>query len=151
MSFADGLLSSEARLVAWLNRTVRETWWAVIGVLTFWAVAAKVFHVYLLYPWLDRPSHFAGGCAIAFAGRRGVVNAAPTIGSTPLLVQSVLAVGVAAVAAITWEFLGYLSDLYLHTRLVLGETDTLSDLFFGLSGATAYAIYAYISERRQRL
>ncbi len=138
-------------MVLWLSRTVRETWWAVLGVLTFWAVAAKVFHAYVLYPWLDRPTHFAGGCAVAFLCRRGVVNAAHAIGSTPLLVQSVLAIGVAAVAAIIWEFLEYLSDLYLKTRLVLGETDTLSDLFFGLLGATAYATYVYFSERRAQL
>ena len=134
-------------MIAWVNRTVRETWWAIAGVLIFWAVAAKVFHAYLMHPWLDMPTHFVGGWAIAFASRRAVVNAAPAIGSTPLLVQSLVAIGVAALAAINWEFLEYLSDLYLKSHIVLGETDTLSDLFFGLLGATVYAMYIYVRER----
>ncbi len=139
-----------SEVIAWIGRTVRETWWAVVGVLIFWAIAAKGLHAYLLYPWLDMPTHFAGGWAIAFVGRRGVVNATPAIGSTPLLVQSVVAIGVAAVAAIAWELLEYLSDLYLKGHLVLGEVDTLSDLSFGLLGATVYATYFYVSERRPR-
>lgn len=32
-------------------------------VLMLWAVAARGFDAYLLYPWRDAPTHFAGGIA----------------------------------------------------------------------------------------
>jgi len=69
------------------------------------------------------------------------------IGSIPKAVQLTLSVGLTAISAIVWEFLEYLSDLFLGSKLNLGVTDTLSDLFFGLLGAVFMVAFVSRSKR----
>ena len=93
-----------------LVQALRRTGWALLAVLTFWAVAAKAFHAYLIYPWLDMPTHFAGGMAIAYVVTAVIEQSGQHIGVTPRLVKYFTALGLTAVAAIGWEFLEFLSD-----------------------------------------
>jgi len=122
--------------VSWLLDTLRRAGWAPGLVLAFWAIAAKGFDAYLRYPYLDMPTHFAGGAACAYVLGVALVNLEPVVGRIPVLVRLTLALSLTALAAVIWEFLEFGSDTLLGSHLNLGVTDTLSDLFFGILGAT---------------
>lgn len=134
-------MEERSPIISWVVQTLREAFWAVALVLVFWAVAAKVFHAYILYPWLDMPTHFAGGLVAAYFVRTAIAKSQMWVGPTPIAVQLVASLGLAGVAAIIWECLEYLSDQFLGSHLNLGVTDTLSDQIFGLAGATVYVAY----------
>ena len=136
--------------IVWLWRTLRQTYWALALVLAFWAIAAKVFHAYITYPWLDIPTHFSGGLAIAYFFRVAIVNSEELIGRTPVIVQLLLSLSLTALAAVGWEFLEFLSDTYLGSHLNLGVRDTLSDLFFGLLGGSCIFAIGLYSALRNR-
>ena len=119
---------------SWLIPSLRRAAWAPLTVLAFYAVAAKALDAYIHYPWLDMPTHFFGGMAATYfylvAARHALQPALSAAGAIPLL-----AIGQTAMTAILWEFLEYLADILFGTQMVLGSTDILRDLFFGLAGA----------------
>ena len=120
-------------------------------VLAFWAVAAKGFDAYLLYPWLDVPTHFSGGIAGVCCVDAFLLRLRPLTGRVHAAVRLALAFGLLACAAIGWEFLEYLSDFFLRTHLNLGVADTLSDLFFGLlGGGWGVAVRRYIDRHKSQ-
>lgn len=131
-------------VLGWVTATLRRAGWALLVVLAFWAIAAKGFDAYLRFPWLDMPTHFAGGAAIAYVVDVAARLIGARLGRVHAAVRALLSVGTAAIAAIVWEFLEFGSDLYLGSHLNLGVSDTLSDLFFGLLGATVCAIALFI-------
>jgi len=53
-----------------------------------------------------------------------------------------LALGLTAITAVVWEFLEFASDFALGTKMNLGVSDTLSDLFFGSLGGTVMVLMA---------
>lgn len=118
-----------------VTSTLRQAAWAPATVLISHAIADKVFNAYATYPWIDIPAHFFGGVAITYFFLTAAANLQRVVGTIPYIVQLVLAVGLAAISAIVWEFVEYLCDLFLGSKISLGVTDTLSDLFFGLLGA----------------
>jgi len=118
----------------WLSAVPRAAFWAPALVLVFWAVAAKGFDAYVRFPWLDVPTHFAGGIAGVCCIDACLVALRPLTGRVHPALRLALAFGLLACAAMGWEFLEYLSDLFCGTHLNLGVGDTLSDLFFGLLG-----------------
>ena len=124
---------------AWLKSTFRQAAWAPITVFVFYAVAAKALNAYILYPWLDMPTHFFGGIAITYFYLVGICHSQALIGRIPTLIQLALSVGLTAITAVTWEFLEYISDSTLGTKMSLGVSDTVSDLFFGLLGGVVFA------------
>jgi hypothetical protein len=130
-----------------LKTTFRQAAWAPAVVLIFYAIAAKGFNAYILYPWLDIPSHFCGGLAITHLFCTTIRNSQPLIGIIPKVIQLTLAVGLTAISAIVWEFIEYLSDFFLGSKLNLGVNDTLSDLFFGLLGAVFIVAFAFQAKR----
>lgn len=109
--------------------------WAPLAVFIFYAVAAKAFNAYILFPWLDMPTHFLGGVAITYFFLTLIFYYQKISGPVPQIFQYISAVGLTAVTAIVWEFLEYGSDCLLETKMNLGTADTLKDLFFGLLGA----------------
>ncbi len=120
-------------------------------VLAFWAVAAKGFDAYLRYPWLDVPTHFAGGIAGVYSVDAFLLRLRPWTGRVHAAVRLGLAFGLLACAAIGWEFLEFLSDYFLWTHLNLGVADTLSDLLFGLvGGGWGVAVRHYLTRRGDR-
>lgn len=126
-----------------------------LAVLAFWAVAAKGFDAYLLSPWLDVPTHFAGGIAGVWCLDVYLIEWRRSTGPVHPALRLALAFGVLACAAIGWEFLEYLSDVFRGTHLNLGVRDTLSDLFFGLLGGAwgvgvRYHVRRRASESRLR-
>jgi hypothetical protein len=118
------------------KKTLQQAAWAPVLVLVCYAVAAKVFNAYNLYPWLDIPTHFCGGLAITYFFLTAIANSQAMIGSIPKVVQLTLSVGLTAISAIVWEFLEHLARLFfLGSEFNLGVTDILSDLLFGMVGA----------------
>src|SRR5256885_15989741 len=87
---------------SWLKPTFREAAWAPLAVFCFYAVAAKGFNAYILYPWLDMPTHFLGGIAITYFFRVATVRAQELVGSIPRSIQLVLSLGLTAVTAVVW-------------------------------------------------
>jgi hypothetical protein len=126
-------------MIQWLSATFRQAAWAPIAVFIFYAVAAKGFHAYLLYPWLDMPTHFFGGAAMAYFFIAAIGFSQPLIGAIPPLAQRVMAVGLTMIVAVIWEFLEYASDVFRGSKMNLGVADTLMDLFLGLLGGTVAA------------
>lgn len=118
----------------WINNTFRQAAWAPISVFIFYAVAAKVFNAYILYPDLDIPTHFFGGMAITYFYSVAIQHSHVLIGHTYKNIQFLLAIGLTAITAVVWEFLEFSADKLLGTLMNLGVSDTLSDLFFGLLG-----------------
>ncbi len=118
----------------WLANSFKQAAWAPLTVVVLYAVAAKGFNAYLLYPWLDIPTHFCGGVAITYFFLTCTAHFQALAGRIPKLIQLPLSLGLTAIMAAAWEFLEYLSDVALGTKMNLGVSDTLSDLFFGLLG-----------------
>jgi hypothetical protein len=124
----------------WIKKTFRQSAWAPLAVFIFYAVAAKGFNAYIVFPWLDMPTHFCGGMAITYFYLVAITYSQVVIGDIPKLVQSLLALGLTAITAVVWEFLEYFSDMALDTKMNLGVADTLSDLFFGLIGGVVVLV-----------
>ena len=118
----------------WLKNTFQQAAWAPLLVFILYAVAAKGFNAYILYPWFDIPTHFCGGVAITYFFLAAIHHAQAKIGHIPKLIQLLLSLGLTAITAVVWEFLEFSSDIALGTKMNLGVSDTLSDLFFGLLG-----------------
>jgi uncharacterized membrane protein YjjP (DUF1212 family) len=127
-----------------LARALQRSGWGLAAVLLFWAIAAKGFNAYILYPWLDMPTHFAGGLAIAYFFQCLIEASGPVLGATPFLIRLVAAVALTAFAAVIWESLEFLSDTFRGSHLNLGVTDTLSDLFFGVLGGFFTALILWL-------
>lgn len=136
----------------WLFQSFRKAAWAPSSVLVFYAVAAKGCDAYIRWPNLDIPTHFFGGAAIAYFFAVAIEHGEPLFGSVPRGVRLALALGLTAIAAIGWELMEFLSDQWLGSRMNLGVTDTLSDLFFGVSGGfVTIVVLARGGRRRNRM
>lgn len=118
----------------WLKNTMQQAAWAPLTVFAFYALAAKGFNAYILYPWLDMPTHFFGGAAMTFFFLAATTHSQTIIGRIPTLIRLTFPLGLTAIIAIVWEFLEYLADAALGTKMNLGVADTLADLFLGLLG-----------------
>jgi len=131
----------------WITLTLAEAGWAPFSVFCLYAVAARGFNAYHIYPWLDKPTHYIGGITITYFFLTAIRNSERHIGPTPRIIQFLLAVGLTAITAVVWELLEFLSDYFLATTIYLKAKDTLSDLFFGLLGSITTIAYAAIKVR----
>ncbi len=122
----------------WIMRTLLQAAWAPLIVFTFYAIAAKGYNAYIMAPWLDMPTHFFGGMAMTYFYTVVIKNSQSLVGLIPRLIQMFLSIGLIAITAILWEFLEYASDFAINTKMNLGVSDTLSDLFFGLFGGVIF-------------
>ena len=104
---------------SWVKRALRQAAWAPVAVFMFYALAAKGFNAYILYPWLDMPTHFFGGVAITYFCVVSTEHLQAEIGHIPKIIR-----------------------LLLGTKMNLGVSDTLSDLFFGLLGGVVTVVVA---------
>ncbi len=136
----------------WIGLTLKQAGWAPLSVFVFYATAVKGFDAYLLYPWLDIPTHFAGGMAITHFYLAALAGTEPALGKTPRVIRFIAAWGLTAITAIVWELFEYLSDISFATLMNLGVADTLSDLFFGLTGGClAIAVDMVCKQKTHRL
>ena len=133
----------------WIVNSLREAAWAPLLVFCFYAVAAKGFQAYLLFPWLDMPTHFAGGMAMTWFFRVSVTHLQEVVGRIPNAIRLALSLGLTAIVAVVWEFLEFFSDVALGTQMNLGVADTLSDLFFGLAGGLLIVVVSGSKTERE--
>jgi hypothetical protein len=131
----------------WLRNTFQQAAWAPCIVFIFYAIAAKGFNAYIIYPWLDIPTHFCGGVAITYFFLVATTHSQLPLGHIPRVVHLLLSLGLTAITAVIWEFLEFSSDIALGTKMNLGVSDTLSDLFFGLLGGIVILLVAASSKK----
>ena len=134
----------------WLTHThtLKQAAWAPLLVFVFYVVAARGFNAYIHFPWLDMPTHFCCGLAITYFYVVAVLRSQVMIGRIPAVVQSILPLGLTAITAVVWEFLEYFSDVTLNTKMNLGVSDTLFDLFFGLLGGVVAVVLPWFPRAR---
>lgn len=131
----------------WVRNSFKQAAWAPLVVFVFYVVAAKGFNAYILYPWLDMPTHFCGGLTITYFFSVAITHSQVRMGCIPKSIQMLLSLGLTAIIAVVWEFFEFLSDIALGTKMNLGVPDTLSDLFFGLLGGVIMVAVAARSKR----
>ena len=124
----------------WIVTTVRESAWAPLCVVGFYAVGL-IFHLYLKYPNIDIPTHIIGGMAITYFYRGAIKNSQGLLGTIPLPIQILLAFTAAGTTAVFWEFYENIFDFLFGTHMVLGLFDTLKDLFDGILGALVLSLF----------
>ena len=134
------------QLANWLFVTFRETAWAPIGVICFYAIGLA-FDWYDRFPPLDIPSHFLGGAAITYFYGSAIRNSQNIVGNIPALIQSLFAFTCTGTTIIFWEFYENVLDFLLGTKMVRGLEDTIIDMFVGLMGALVLLLF---HKRRSR-
>jgi hypothetical protein len=116
---------------------LRETGWAPAAVIVGHEVGARIFgHE----PIVDPVMHASGGIAIAFLVRRASTVCDSLVGAPSGLAADLLAFGLAAAAALFWEFGEQLSDVLRGTHIQTNVTTTLRDLELGVLGAAVYLL-----------
>ena len=101
-------------------------------------IVLVMMNAYSRFDWLDMPMHFLGGvftCYTAYS----ILTVYQEKTKTPEMNKkfaTLFLIGIVAIVAIMWEFAEFGADLFFHLGLQQTVPDTLSDLFFGLSGAT---------------
>ena len=133
-------LTTKQQVKDWAFVTLRESAWAPLSVFGFY-LFGLAFHLYDLYPPLDIPTHFMGGVAITFLYRSAIRNSQKTLGEVPLPVQIILAFTATGTTTVLWEFYENILDYFLGTHMVRGLSDTLMDMFLGLSGALVLSLF----------
>jgi hypothetical protein len=123
----------------WIFATLREAAWAPLGVFTFYLLGLA-FHLYQLFPPLDIPTHFMGGVTITYFYRSAIRNSQRFLGDIPFPIQVLFALTATGTTTVLWEFYENILDYFIGTHMVRGLTDTLTDLFLGLSGALALSL-----------
>ena len=127
-------MNNRQTFLNWIFKTARASAWAPLSLYIIYRTA-KAFGAYQVYPWLDIPTHFMGGVAIAYFYRSAIANSQKLVGSIPVPIQILLTLTCTGTTTILWEFFEYISDFFFHTNMILGLEDTLKDMFFGLLGS----------------
>jgi len=128
------------QLVDWFFATLRESAWAPLGIVGFYAIGLAL-HLFDLFPLLDIPTHFIGGVAVTYFYRSAIRNSQFFLGDIPLPVQVLFAFTCTGTTIILWEFYENLLDFFFGFHLVLGLEDTIKDMFLGLSGALVFTLF----------
>jgi hypothetical protein len=117
-----------------LGDILRKAAWAPAAVLVAHELGARAFgHE----PLVDPVMHFLGGSAIAYFVYRVCRIGGGYLGAPSRLVIDLLALGLACVVALMWEFGEFLSDRFLGSHAHTSVGNTLRDLFLGMVGALA--------------
>ena len=98
--------------------------------------------IYVAFPWIDMPMHFAGGASIGLAGvsflvflqKQGIVV------SLPFFLQVFFIMSFVGLAAASWELWEFSTDIVFNRHLQGDLFDTMADMFFGLLGGFALSI-----------
>ena len=128
------------QLFDWLFATLKESDWAPLSVVGFYAVGLA-FGLFDLFPPLDIPTHFMGGVAITYFYRSIIRNSQSIVGEIPPLIQIILAFTCTGTTTILWEFYENIMDRFFGFHMVRGLEDTIVDLFLGLSGALVLSLF----------
>ena len=133
-------MENQAQLKNWAIATFKEAAWAPLCILGIYSFGLA-FHIYKSYPWIDIPTHFLGGVTITYFYRSAVRNSQKILGAIPHLIQILFAFTATGTTTILWEFYENLADHFLHTHMVRGLEDTITDLLTGLMGALILSLF----------
>ena len=89
----------------WIKQTLQQAAWAPFTVFVFYVVAAKGFNAYIIYSWLDIPTHFFGGVAMTYFYLVLLQRSQRLVGAIPRLILFSFPLGLTAITAALWEFL----------------------------------------------
>jgi hypothetical protein len=126
-------------------------------ILSYFAFPALVFLIHLItvglsnlyihFPHIDIPFHYAGGFAIAFTSAQ-ILTYLEEEKITSMLNRVLFVIMIIALtttAAVIWEFAEFISDQFLHTDLQGSIANTMQDQFVGILGG---ATWAFIYSRK---
>jgi len=125
--------------IDWVVSTLRESAWAPLSVFGFY-LFGLAFHLYDLFPPLDIPTHFMGGVVITYFYRSAIRNSQKIFGDIPFPIQLIFAFTCTGTTVVLWEFYENILDYFFGFHMVLGLTDTIKDMFLGLSGALVLSL-----------
>ncbi|MCC7189365.1 MAG: hypothetical protein IT312_11540 [Anaerolineales bacterium] len=123
----------------WIAATLRESVWAPLGILAFYAIGLA-FKWFDMFPPLDIPAHFMGGVAITYFYRSAIKHSQKFLGEIPNPVQILFAFTCTGTTIILWEFYENAFDYLFGTTMVRGLEDTVVDMFIGLAGALTLSL-----------
>lgn len=115
------------------------------GVLAAHAILSGIFRLYLIFPNIDIPFHYAGGLSIAYASAQilSFLEREKTVAVLNRIIFLVLIVSLTATAAVFWEFTEFLIDQWLHTNVQVSLANTMQDQFMGILGGATWAFFVY--------
>jgi hypothetical protein len=124
-------------------------------ILSFFALPTLVFLIHLItvglsnlyihFPHIDIPFHYAGGLAIAFTAAQ-ILTYLQEEKITPVLNRIlflIVIIALTATAAVIWEFAEFISDQFLGTNLQGSIANTMQDQFVGILGGATWAFICY--------
>lgn len=116
--------------------------WLPLVVFFTHLFSSRVLNAYEIYPHLDIPMHFAGGCAIAFfVSKCFQVLPRNYVKKSRVNILEILLIGSITVSvAVFWEFAEFLFDLSFGTNIQISLANTIQDLIMGLLGALAIIV-----------
>lgn len=132
-------MQNKNKFVNWIITTLKESAWAPLGVVGFYAVGLAL-HLFDMYPPLDIPTHFMGGVAITYFYRSAIRQSQSIVGDIPLPIQIILAFTATGTTTVLWEFYENIMDRFFGFQMVRGLEDTIVDLILGLSGALVLSL-----------
>jgi hypothetical protein len=113
-------------------------------VLVAHLVASKVLNLYMVFPNLDIPAHFAGGLAIAYTSTQILSYLEKEKVTAPLnpVLFLIFIFSLTGTATVFWEFVEFIYDQLLNTNIQISLANTMQDQFMGLLGGVAW-IFIY--------
>ena len=124
----------------WIVRTLREAAWAPLLVVCWVVLVERLFDLFMRFPWIDIPTHFLGGVAVAYFFWRACANAQSAARPFANVGHAVVSLAGTATLSILWELFEFLGDHLLGAHMQHGLADTWSDIFFSLAGGVAYLV-----------
>jgi hypothetical protein len=114
-----------------------------IKYILLWPTIVLTLHVlltvtggYYWWAYVDKIMHVLGGLGIGLSGL-ATIQLYITRGELKIsnkLLTTTIALGLVALAAVSWEFLEFTLDHVAHTHMQPSLTDTMGDIFAGLCG-----------------
>jgi hypothetical protein len=113
-----------------------------ISVLAAHLIAWKVLNLYLRFPNLDIPFHFAGGLSIAYTCTQILSYLERKKAIAPLTpgLALVFIFSLTATATVLWEFVEFIYDHLLNTNIQISLANTMQDQFMGILGGIVWLL-----------
>jgi hypothetical protein len=120
---------------SWIKLSLWEAGWAPISVFLFSLLLGNIFHIYSLFPGIDKTVHIGGGMAIAHFFATSIFHSQKIVGTIQSDRQLLFTLGLTLLVAVAWEGIELFGDFAFKTKTNHGLTDTLLDILFGLLGS----------------
>lgn len=113
------------------------------SVFLFSFFIGHVLGAYDIFPWIDIPMHFLGGLSVAYTSILflNFFKQEGMMGIHKKNLQIFITLSFVSLIAVLWEFWEFGMDYFFHTNMQQGLADTMMDLFCGLTGGFAGAVF----------